>query len=71
MYTLMKSEKIKLGNSTTGPLIYAHYEHKEVGQYIDLAEIIAACGKANQKPEAWHYVMNDSGKEYYANNWID
>jgi len=68
MYTLMKSEQIKFGNSATGPRAY---EQKEVGQYVEFETILAACSKANRQLKARHYVMNDSGKEYYADSWID
>ena len=64
----MKSEQIKFENGTTGSRAY---EQKEVGQYVELETVLAACSKANQKLKARHYVMNDSGKEYYADSWID
>ncbi len=68
MYTVMKSEQTKLGISATGS---PAFEQKEVTQYAVFDEAVAACDEANRERKARHYVMNDSGKEYYADTWID
>jgi hypothetical protein len=68
MYTLMKSEHSKIWGSEVGPRAY---EQKEVAQYTALREAVAACDQANRERKARHYLMNDSGKEYYLNSWID
>ena len=47
------------------------FEQKEVSQYVIFDEAVAACDKANRVLKARHYVMNDSGKEYYGDTWID
>jgi hypothetical protein len=68
MYTLMKSERAKLGDGIPG---FRAYEQKQVAQYADIFDALTACDKANQQNKARHYVMNDSGKELYADSWID
>jgi hypothetical protein len=47
------------------------YEQKKVRRYADFAVALEACDKANQEHPDWHYVMNDSGKEFYNGSWID
>lgn len=68
MYTLMKSEQTKLGSRATGPRAY---EQVEVAWYGNFLDAIAACDQANRERTDRHYVMNDSGKEFYADTWID
>jgi len=67
-YTLMKSEPTKPGN---GAATSRAYEQKEVARYTVFDEAVAACGEANRKRPERFYVMNDAGKEYYADTWID
>jgi len=68
MYTLMKSEQTKLESSATGSRAY---EQKKVGQYADFDVALEACDQANRAHTDRHYVMNDSGKEFYNGSWID
>ena len=68
MYTLMKSEKTKPDNRVTGPQAY---KQKIVANYAVFREAVEACDSANRQSKARHYVMNDSGKEYYGDTWID
>jgi len=64
----MKSEQTKPGNGAMGSWTF---EQKEVAQYAIFDEAVAACDKANRVLKTWHYVMNDLGKEYYGDTWID
>ena len=68
MYTLMKSEQSGLGSRATEP---GAFEQKEVTRFAAFDEAVAACDTANREFKARHYLMNDSGKEYYAGAWID
>jgi len=68
MYTLMKSQRTKLGVGATEP---RPHKQRQVAQYADFADAVAACDEANQGHADWHYVMNDAGKEFYAETWID
>lgn len=67
-YKLMKSELTKRAQDEA---VSRPYEQTEVARYVVFDEAVSACAKANRKPDARHYVMNDSGKEYYAGGWID
>ena len=64
----MKSEQNGLPH---GPPGSPHYEQKLVARYASLNSAVAACDRANRQQSSRHYVMNDAGKEYYANTWID
>ena len=68
MYTLMKSEKTKPGNGVIG---LQAYQQKKVATYAVLGEALTACDSANRQSKTRHYVMNNSGKEYYEDTWID
>lgn len=68
MYTVMKSEQTALGVSAKGSRTY---EQKEIAQYPLFDDALTACEKANCKSQTRHYLMNESGKEYYALTWID
>ena len=65
---LVKSEQTKLENGAMG---FRVFDQKEVTHYADFDEVVAACDKANRVLKVQHYVMNDSGKEYYTDTWID
>ncbi|AGA90312.1 hypothetical protein Thimo_1529 [Thioflavicoccus mobilis 8321] len=67
MYRLMKSELFPL-DSMHGR---RGYTQKEVAVYEDFDEAVNACTRANQGFEARHYILDESGKEYYAGVWID
>ena len=47
------------------------YEQREVAENALLDDAVAACDKANHDFRTRHYVLNDSGKEFYARSWID
>jgi hypothetical protein len=64
----MKSEKINPRQNVPGPRVY---QQQKVATYAVFDDVVAACDKANRQHESRHYVMNDSGKEYYADTWID
>jgi hypothetical protein len=68
MYTLMKSQPNTLEDAVTRSP--AHMQ-KEVARYVAFDEAVAACEKRNREGSSRHYVMNKSGKEYYAGVWID
>lgn len=68
MYTVMKSEQTALGIATKG---VSTYEQREVARYPLFVDALAACEKANRESQSRHYLMNESGKEYYALVWID
>ena len=68
MYTLMRSEQTKLESRAPGSRTY---EQRKVGQYAHFLDAVAACDQANREHTSRHYLMNDSGKEFYGNTWID
>jgi hypothetical protein len=68
MYTLMRSQPNTLKDAPTRSP--AHMQ-KEVATYVAFDEAVAACEKRNREGSSRHYVMNESGKEYYAGVWID
>jgi hypothetical protein len=64
----MKSEQTKVLNGSTVP---PAYEQKGVAEHGTFDAAVAACEKANRELKDRHYVMNDSGREFYADTWID
>jgi hypothetical protein len=68
MYTLMKSEQAR---STDGSNKPRDYKQREVARYLIFGDALSACVNANREAESRHYLMNASGMEYYASNWID
>jgi hypothetical protein len=64
----MKSQQFGHGTVVRGSPAYAQ---KEVAKYEVFEEAMVACDRANGGGGARHYVMNGSGKEYYAGTWID
>jgi hypothetical protein len=64
----MKSQPNTLEDRVTGSP--AHTQ-KEVAKYVAFDEAVAACERRNQEGSSRHYLMNASGKEYYAGAWID
>jgi hypothetical protein len=68
MYTLMKSEQTKLDSRAARSRTY---EQRKVGQYARFLDAVAACEQANREQTDRHYVMNDSGQEFYGDTWID
>jgi hypothetical protein len=68
MYTLMKCRRSKAGRPAPGAS--SAYVQVEVAQYADFDDAITARDTANISLAARHYVMNDSGREYYDGTWI-
>jgi hypothetical protein len=68
MYILMKSEQTRLGDGAAGSQVF---EQKEVARYADFDSAVAACEQANREAKNRHYVLDDSGRELYADTWID
>jgi hypothetical protein len=68
MYTLMKCKRSKAGRPAPGAS--SAYVQVEVAQYADFDDAITARDTANISLAARHYVMNDSGREYYDGTWI-
>ena len=66
--TLMKSEQPKLGRRATGSRAY---DQVEVAWYVHFLDAVAACDQANREHTDRHYVMKDSGKEFYAGTRVD
>jgi len=70
MYHLMKSERYTLDHLVSGPM--SSYRQSEVTHYRQANEALKACEMANNKGEsARHYVLNDTGQEYFGGTWID
>jgi hypothetical protein len=68
MYTLMKSERAKLGRPAPGSS--CAYDQIEAAQYADFVKVITARDAANLTLPSRHYVMDDSGREYCEGTWI-
>jgi hypothetical protein len=69
MYRLMKSERYTLNHLVSGQV--SSYRQSEVAHYQHAYEALKACEVANNRESARHYVLNDTGKEYYGGTWID
>lgn len=68
MYRLMRSEPTDHWNKASD---LRAYDQEEVARYSDFEKAVAACDEANRQGGARHYVIDDSGMEYYAGSWID
>ncbi len=70
MYRLMKSERYVLDHPVSGPM--SSYRQTAMAQYQQFDAALKACKTANHKVDHnRHYVLNDSGHEYYGDTWID
>ena len=69
MYSLMKSEKLTLDHVNSGPI--PSYRQIEVGRFEQFDAAQQACDVANDEGKFRHYVVNESGQEYYEGIWID
>ena len=69
MYCLMKSEKITLDHMICGSMFSRH--QIQIGQFRDFNKSLAACEAANNANGSFYYLLNESGKEYYEDDWID
>lgn len=68
MYTLVKSERTKVGRFVPGSS--CAYDQIKVAEYANLDEAVTARDEANLALKSRHYLMNDSGREYYNGIWI-
>jgi hypothetical protein len=64
MYRLMKSEKFTLDHLTS-------YRQTQVKCFGRLRAALGACEVANNGGASRHYLLNESGQEYYGGTWID
>jgi len=69
MYRLMKSEKFTLDHTVSGPL--ASYRQSLVSRFRQPRAALVACKLANGTGANRHYVLNESGQEYFDGTWID
>jgi len=69
MYRLMKSEKCALDQVGSGSMLL--YRQIQLNQFHRFSAALTACEDANGKGGAHHYIINESGKEYYEGIWID
>lgn len=69
MYRLMKSDKFTLEHEISGPM--CSYRQTEIDHFNKFGLAHEACELANTSGRSRHYVLNDSGQEYYEGLWID
>ena len=69
MYRLMKSEKFTLDHMVEGPL--SSYRQSLVAQFRQPRAALVACKLANGTGAYRHYVLNESGQEYFDGFWVD
>lgn len=69
MYRLMKSEKHTLNHQVSGHM--SSYRQLEVTNFKRFLEALSACNSANKDNRSRHYILNDSGLEYFNGTWID
>ena len=68
MYRLMKSEKFTLDHLVSGSM--SSYRQIQLNHFPQLSTALTACEVANKNVSGRHYVLNDSGEEYYEGTWI-
>ncbi|MET0122404.1 MAG: hypothetical protein ABW124_15305 [Candidatus Thiodiazotropha sp. 6PLUC9] len=68
-YRLMKCEMIANDLQVSG--FGAVYRQILMSQFHPFSDALAACGAASDTVGSRHYVLNQSGKEYYGSTWID
>ncbi len=69
MYRLMKSEKFTLHHMVSGSL--SLYRHFQINEFHQFSKAVDACNVANRNVECRFYILNDAGKEFYEDSWID
>ncbi len=69
MYRLMKSEKFNHIQPLPGS--GQLYRQLQIKRFEKFRSAMAACKIANGKDGSRYYVLNDAGKEFYENSWID
>lgn len=47
------------------------YRQVQLHQFMQLEAALTACQMFNDKQGSRHYVINESGKEYYDGIWIE
>ena len=65
----MKSEKFTPDHVDCG--IILPYHQIQVAQFQLFNTAMTACEAANNEDECRHYILNESGEEYYMGSWID
>lgn len=69
MFSLIKSELIPFHNATSEAV--PSYRQVQLHQFQKLEAALTACEFYNDKSDQRHYVINETGKEYYEGIWID
>lgn len=69
MYRLMKSVKLTLDHTVSGPL--SSYRQSLVGHFRQPRAAHVACKAANTTGPDRYYVLNELGQEYFHDTWID
>lgn len=69
MYRLMKSQKFTLDHLTSG--LISFYRQTQVKHFRQLRSALGACAAVNKNGTSRHYLLNESGQEYYGGAWID
>jgi hypothetical protein len=65
----MKSEKITLDHMICGSMFSSR--QIQISQFSDFKTALDACNAANSRVGSFYYLINELGKEYYENAWID
>lgn len=69
MYQLVKSEQVPFQHTISKTV--ASYRQIKVHQFEKLDAALTACDFYNDKVGPRHYILNEEGKEYYEDFWID
>jgi len=69
MYRLMKSEKRVVDLRVSG--LTSSYRQTTVEHFPQLQAALGACRAANSGGASRHYLLNETGQEYYDGTWID
>jgi hypothetical protein len=69
MYRLMKSVKSKNTLSDSGAI--SLYRQIQIKRFYQFKNALAACKTANNMLGSRHYILDELGKEFYENTWID
>ena len=69
MYRIVKFEMIPFHRAASKTV--PSYRQVQPHQFQKLKVVLTACGIYNDKPGSRHYVINESGKEYYEGIWIN
>jgi hypothetical protein len=69
MYRLMKS--VKIINTLSDPGAISLYRQIQIKRFYQFKNALAACKAANHILGSRHYILDELGKEFYENSWID